>query len=133
VIAMATLGETIRKARERKKLSVLELALQIGVAQSTVSRLENDEYATAPKPEIVKNLSKALDVPEWKLVRDAGYPVGPAEPKVAPSSDDRVEELAAELRDSRLTDQEMNILRGLLDSMVKARPARMVGLAPEHP
>ena len=62
---MATLGETIREARRRKPgMTTLDLALRIGVTQATISRLENDEYAQAPKPRITHVLARELDVPE---------------------------------------------------------------------
>lgn len=115
---MATMGQTIRAARMRKGLSSLELSTLVEVTQATISRLENDDYATAPKPRLIAALSKALDVPEWKLLRDAGYPVGPA--RVAPSDPDPVRtQLLDMLGRVRLVNERPGYLESVLERMLR--------------
>ncbi len=63
-----TLGQRLREARRRAVLTQAELALKAGVALITVTRLENEEGESNPRPETVRRLAKALDMdPAWLL------------------------------------------------------------------
>lgn len=85
--AMKTLGSVIREAREQRGLSVLDLALSVGVSQSTISRLENNEYARAPKPELLGAVARKLKLSEFELVKLAGYRIGEESPAYDPLSE----------------------------------------------
>lgn len=63
---MKTLGETIRKLRETKKLLLRELAASIRVDTAMVSKFEKGERK--PTREQIVSLSKVLEVDERKLL-----------------------------------------------------------------
>ncbi|KQL20504.1 helix-turn-helix domain-containing protein [Cytobacillus solani] len=57
---MSTLGERLKKARERRGLTQLEAAQKANINNKTLSRYEND--GTKPDPEILGILSKVYGV-----------------------------------------------------------------------
>ncbi len=59
---------------------MLDLALRVGVAQSTITRLEHDDYAQIPKPDLTQALSRELGIPEVSFLTAAGYRVSDADP-----------------------------------------------------
>lgn len=91
---MATFGEMVKEARDRKGWTVLELALRLGVAQSTVSRLEGDEYVQAPKPELMAAIERVLGIPQPVMLSAIGYSIG----ENAPPYDELATSLAAVAR-----------------------------------
>lgn len=54
-------GKKIREYRERKKLSVTDLANRIGVSRSYLSRMETGDRPI--KTDILNKIANALDVP----------------------------------------------------------------------
>ena len=54
-----TFGETIREARRNKRLTAGEFAKKIGITQSALSKLENNQ-AKKVDPELVKRICKVL-------------------------------------------------------------------------
>ena len=63
-----TLGQRLRSARRKAVLTQAELASKAGVALITVTRLENEEGESNPRPETARRLARALDVdPAWLL------------------------------------------------------------------
>ena len=57
---MATIGERLRHARKTKKMTQVELAQRIGVAHSTIVRIERGQ--AKPTIETVEKLAEALGV-----------------------------------------------------------------------
>jgi HTH-type transcriptional regulator / antitoxin HipB len=64
------LGDAVRRARRKKRLSQTELAAVIGVRQATVSSLENGNGGTSL--EIALSALSALDVEITIAARKAG-------------------------------------------------------------
>lgn len=58
---MKTLGETIKAARERKRISVIKLAEALEVTRPAIYAWQDDKYA--PSLTHLIELSKILDVP----------------------------------------------------------------------
>lgn len=56
---METIGERIKKLRERKDLTQKELAKKVDITGATLSRYEND--LRVPRAQILSRLSEALD------------------------------------------------------------------------
>ncbi|MCF6095422.1 helix-turn-helix domain-containing protein [Thermovorax subterraneus] len=65
------IGEYIRKIREKKELSINQLALYSKVSAAHISRIERG--LREPSPEILKKISEALRVSYEELMRIAGY------------------------------------------------------------
>ena len=64
---METIGERVRRARQRLALSQDNLAEMSGVPKVTISRVENSRYGP-PRPSTVRRLATALGVtPAWLL------------------------------------------------------------------
>ncbi len=63
---MHSVGQRLRRARERRALSQRDLARLSGVAYTTIARLERDRHR--PIPSTVRKLAAALGVdPAWLL------------------------------------------------------------------
>ena len=62
-----SLGETILIYRKRAKLSVKELANQVGVSPSTIRRYEDKEI-THYNPDVLINIALALNINVNKLI-----------------------------------------------------------------
>lgn len=56
-----TFGKTIREAREKKELTGGEFAKRMGISQSTLSKLENNQTKKIA-PELVKKICKVLSI-----------------------------------------------------------------------
>lgn len=65
-------GEYIRGLRKSKKITIRQIELYEGVSNSYLSLLENGKRGI-PSPDILKKLSKALDVNYEQLMEKAGY------------------------------------------------------------
>lgn len=61
---MATLGETIARARKRKKITLDDLGSIVGLAKSSLSGYENDALKGGPDHRTLIRISEALDAPE---------------------------------------------------------------------
>jgi transcriptional regulator with XRE-family HTH domain len=75
-------GQKIRQIRKRRRLTQSELAKEIGVTQSDLSRMENGEYKVG-----LDTLFRTLQVFELSMSEFFGEPVpaeGPAAPPVFP-------------------------------------------------
>ena len=77
------IGEYIRQAREAKGLSQRRLALDSGVNQSTVIRVERGDFLN-PSPETLQSLARALELPLEEVWTIAGYGVGSGLPGPMP-------------------------------------------------
>ena len=66
------LGELVRQARTEHGLSVRELAKQIDIHHSSISRLESGQFAR-PTPDFLKRLARALDLELSDLYHLAGH------------------------------------------------------------
>jgi transcriptional regulator with XRE-family HTH domain len=74
----ASLGATLRLAREVRTLSGVDAARAAGISAAYLSKLENDAVKR-PSPPVLHQLSEALAVPYAELMRLCGYLV-PGEP-----------------------------------------------------
>lgn len=81
---MDSIGQLVRRGRERAGLGQGDLAERLGVRQQTVSRWEVG--LAVPRASRVRGLAEVLDLPVVDLLRAAGYDaaVQPAVPPVAP-------------------------------------------------
>lgn len=66
-------GEYLKLLRQEKSLSTHKLAELTGVSQSYISHVESGRKKNVPSPEILKKLSKALNVDYFNLMAVAGY------------------------------------------------------------
>lgn len=61
-----TLGELLREAREKKGLSVRELAKMVGISHPTIYNYEQDNHT--PRITHLKRLAQALDIKLEELI-----------------------------------------------------------------
>lgn len=61
-------GQQIRKARKEKRYSQRALAKLAGIDFTYLSKLENNRADYAPKEEVIRNLSKYLDLDSEELI-----------------------------------------------------------------
>jgi transcriptional regulator with XRE-family HTH domain len=76
-------GEYIKRLREERQLSLRGLAGKAGINSGALSRLEGGKRPT-PKPDTLKVLAAALNVPLADLFAMAGYVVPYDLPSVSP-------------------------------------------------
>lgn len=57
----STLGTTVRTARQRAGLTIVQLASTVGIHYSVISRIETG-HVTHPAAEVVHNIADALDL-----------------------------------------------------------------------
>jgi quercetin dioxygenase-like cupin family protein/DNA-binding Xre family transcriptional regulator len=62
------IGETIRKLRKEKKMTLLELSERSGVALATLSRMENGKMTGTLESHV--NICRALEVPLTDIYKD---------------------------------------------------------------
>ena len=67
-----TFGEVIRAARKEKGYSQRELAKQIGLDFTYLSKLENNRSDYPPKENVIRTIAQKLDLNEEELVFLAG-------------------------------------------------------------
>ena len=67
-----TFGEVIRAARKEKGYSQRELAKQIGLDFTYLSKLENNRADYAPKENVIRIIAQKLNLNEEELVFLAG-------------------------------------------------------------
>lgn len=63
-------GERLRQLRQGKNLSQRDLAEQVGVNFTYISKIENEklDFAQFPGEELIRKLAKALDADEAELL-----------------------------------------------------------------
>ncbi|WP_013627493.1 helix-turn-helix domain-containing protein [Rubinisphaera brasiliensis] len=63
-------GERLRELRQAKNLSQRDLAEQVGVNFTYISKIENEklDFAQFPGEELIRKLAKALDADEDELL-----------------------------------------------------------------
>ena len=66
-----SLGDTIRKARKEKNLTLVKLGEITNLTQGYLSNIEGDKRK--PSSEILQKLSKVLEIPYIELMQKAGY------------------------------------------------------------
>ena len=59
-----SLGKTIQAARKRKKITLSELGSSVGLAKSSLSLLENDNFKNSPDHKTLIRIAEALNAPE---------------------------------------------------------------------
>lgn len=68
---MATVGERLRVARDRKVWTQEDLARESGVPVVTISRIENGHLEGQPRQSTIRRLAAPLGVePVWLLLGD---------------------------------------------------------------
>jgi len=77
------LGEYIRRLRKQRKLSIRELATKSGIDNGGLTRLEHGRILS-PRPDKLKALAKALEVPLADMFAMAGYTIPYDLPSMAP-------------------------------------------------
>ena len=70
----ASIGATLRQAREVRELSAVDAARAAGISPAYLSKLENGAVKR-PSPHVLHQLSEALAVPYAELMRLSGYRV----------------------------------------------------------
>ncbi|WP_275999315.1 helix-turn-helix domain-containing protein [Aneurinibacillus migulanus] len=91
---MTNFGQFLRNLRNKKDMTVNQLAMYSGVSAAAISRIENGKRGV-PKPETIRKIAEALKVPYEELMEAAGYL-----PEENPSSSQK---------QSLLNDPELNI------------------------
>jgi len=76
-----SLGQRIRQARLAQKLSGVQLAKDVGVHPSNISRIESGETAT-PTPDLLRRIASALDLDLAELLAYLGLTVPLATPSL---------------------------------------------------
>ncbi len=66
-----TLGSYIRAKRKKKGFTLRQLAEQVGVDFTYLSKLENDRLEYSPSVKILKQLAVALDIDELEVLERA--------------------------------------------------------------
>lgn len=69
---MESFGKQLRTLREKRHLTVNQLATYSGVSAAGISRIENGKRGV-PKPATIKKLADALKIPYEELMQTAGY------------------------------------------------------------
>ena len=67
-----SIGAVLRRAREVRVLSAVEVARSAGISAAYLSKLESDAVKR-PSPPVLHRLSEALSVPYGELMRLCGY------------------------------------------------------------
>jgi transcriptional regulator with XRE-family HTH domain len=65
-------GSYLKSVREQKRLSINQLALDSGISNAQISRIENG-LRGIPKPETIRKLADALKVSYEEMMRQAGH------------------------------------------------------------
>lgn len=68
---MNTLGNLLKTRRKEKKLTLVQLADKLELTHGYLSNVENGNRN--PSPEVLKKLSKTLELDYSKLLHEAGY------------------------------------------------------------
>lgn len=71
----ATLGDIIKRERDRRGWLARELAAKLEIDPGTLSRLENGNYKDTPSPDLLRRISATLEVPERVLLEALGYEI----------------------------------------------------------
>jgi transcriptional regulator with XRE-family HTH domain len=66
-------GQTVRAARKRKDLTLRELSGEVDLHFSYLSRIENDRLPHPPSEEVVRRLSRRLDLNADRAMVKAGW------------------------------------------------------------
>ncbi|MDA1476444.1 helix-turn-helix domain-containing protein [Bacillus changyiensis] len=91
---MTKFGNHLRQLRERKKLTVNQLAMYSGVSSAGISRIENGKRGV-PKPATIRKLADALKIPYEELMASAGY-INASTIKESNSSYDSIYDIASQ-------------------------------------
>jgi transcriptional regulator with XRE-family HTH domain len=65
-------GVYLKKSRESKGVSVNQLAIESGISNAQISRIENG-LRGIPKPETIRKLADALQIPYEEMMEKAGH------------------------------------------------------------
>ena len=99
---MATLGETLRAAREGRGLTLRDVEAATDISNGYLSQLEANQIK-APSPKHLIRLGECLSIPYEKLMRLAGY-VAPRR-ELAPKQRGLIERVS-DFSDAELADIE---------------------------
>jgi transcriptional regulator with XRE-family HTH domain len=90
-----TFGGEIRRLREQKKLRLADVAAQVGVDQTYLSKVENDRLPHTPSPKVIHRLAEVLEADELYLLELADKLPEPFTPFAASADARRFLEAAA--------------------------------------
>ena len=65
---MITFGEQVKKLRKEKRITQLELAQQIGVDFTYISKIENNKTIHSPSEKIIRKIAEVLETDAEKLI-----------------------------------------------------------------
>jgi len=71
-VNQGSFGAYIKSLRKLKGQSLVQLSDNSGISFPHISRIENGKRGV-PKPDTLKSLSEALEVPYEEMMRVAGY------------------------------------------------------------
>jgi len=66
---MPTFGSEIRRLRKHKKLRLVDVAAQVGIDQTYLSKIENDRLPHTPSPKVIHGLAEALEADGLYLMK----------------------------------------------------------------
>jgi transcriptional regulator with XRE-family HTH domain len=110
-MAPSGLGSRLRLVRELRRLSLSAVATAAGISTAYLQKLEAGAVRQ-PSPNVLHQLSEALDIDYSELMRLAGYVVPTADDKVSAR---RPNELRYALSSEELTEEEAQELARYLD------------------
>ncbi len=67
-----TFGQTVRKLREEKKITLRKMAVMLEVSATYLSKIERDEPGSKPSEGVIKKISRILGHDEDELLAMAG-------------------------------------------------------------
>jgi len=70
-----TLGKTIKAARKKMGISLDDLGFKVGLAKSSLSGIENDNFKNGPDPKTLIRIADALSAPEILLHHCENCPI----------------------------------------------------------
>lgn len=79
-----SIGGVLRRARQVRRLSAVEVARAADISPAYLGKLENDAVKR-PSPHVLHQLGRVLAVPYTELLRLSGHPV-PDEPETTPTA-----------------------------------------------
>lgn len=86
-MGMSEFGKLIRETREMRAIDLSDLAHDLGIATSTLSKLETGGQAKTPAPEFLKKLRCQLGLSIPEMLSAIGYDLGEGDDQRADPSD----------------------------------------------
>lgn len=113
---MAEFGALVKEARESRGQTGAELATLLGVAHSTLVRIERGQLANTPDPDLFWRISSALSLDPTKMLQVLGYLKPSAD---HPAESPAVTALRPILESNDLNEEELRLLTTHIRSAVQ--------------